>query len=76
MKMQIVSQAVRAGRKYVQENPEKVQQLAHSAGGFINKRTHGKYADKIAKAEAAADEYVAKQRPTNNPAPYRDSSMR
>lgn len=61
MKMQIVSQAISLGRKFVRENPDKVQSATRKAGDFVNKKTNGKYSDKIVKAEAAADKYISKQ---------------
>ena len=63
--MQIVSQAISAGRRYVQKNPEKVQRMTRQAGEFVNKRTGGKYRSSVAKAESAADRYIAKQTRTS-----------
>lgn len=36
-----------AARGYIRKNPEKVNQLAAKAGAFVDKRTKGKYHDKI-----------------------------
>lgn len=62
MKINLVSQAIAQGRRYVRENPEQVQAAAHKAGQFLNTKTKGKYADKITKAESAADRYLTKQK--------------
>lgn len=36
-----------AARSYVRKNPDKVNKMAAKAGHFIDKRTKGKYHDKI-----------------------------
>lgn len=36
-----------AARAYVKKNPDKVNKMAAKAGGFIDKRTKGKYHGKI-----------------------------
>ena len=61
MKAQIITQAISAGRRYVRDNPEKVAQITRQAGDFVNKRTQGKYAHQITKAQGAAERYLSKQ---------------
>lgn len=62
MKINIVSQAVSQGRRYVRQNPDKVKEMTSKAGRFVDSKTGGKHADKIAKATQAADRYIDKQR--------------
>ncbi|MPY98206.1 MAG: antitoxin [Actinophytocola sp.] len=42
-----VTGAVEAARRYAKNNPEKVRQYTEKAGSFVDKRTKGKYHDKI-----------------------------
>lgn len=62
MKINIISQAIAQGRKYVRQNPEKVRQATQKAGDFVDAKTGHKHSDKIAKARDAADSFIEKQR--------------
>ncbi|MQA61987.1 MAG: antitoxin [Actinophytocola sp.] len=42
-----VAGAVEAARQYVKNNPDKVRAYTQKAGAFVDKRTKGKYHDKI-----------------------------
>ncbi len=39
--------AAEAARRYAKKNPEKVRKYSEKAGAFVDKRTKGKYHDKI-----------------------------
>lgn len=67
MKKQIVTVAVAQASNYLRQHPETAQRAVHVAADFANKRTGGKYATKIAKAEQAADRYFEKQRSSQVP---------
>lgn len=42
-----VAGAVEAARRYVKNNPDKVREHTRKAGAFVDKKTKGKYHDKI-----------------------------
>jgi hypothetical protein len=42
--------ALGAARRYVRENPHKVNRVAHSVGRFIDKRTKGRYHRQVNRA--------------------------
>jgi antitoxin protein of toxin-antitoxin system len=46
-KLAALAGAAAAARAYVRKNPDKVKQMASKAGGFIDKRTKGKYHGQI-----------------------------
>lgn len=62
MKINILTQAVAQGRKYVRENPEKVRAMTTKASDFVDARTGRKHTAQIQKARGAADRYLDKQR--------------
>lgn len=62
MKINILTQAVSQGRRYVRQNPEKVRQMTARAGAFVDARTGHKHSAKIDKARGAADRFIDKQR--------------
>lgn len=49
-KLTMVAGAAEAARRYVRNNPEKINRWANWAGTFVDKRTKGKYHNKINKA--------------------------
>lgn len=61
MKINILSQVIAQGRKYVRQNPEKVRQATQKAGDLVDAKTGRKYTDKINKARGAADDFIEKQ---------------
>ncbi|MGX5692361.1 antitoxin [Dermacoccus abyssi] len=62
MKINLLTQAIAQGRKYVRQNPEKVRQATQRAGSFVDSRTGRKHTAKIDKATGAADRFIDKQR--------------
>ena len=44
----VVLTAAEAARQWAMNNPDKAQSYIDTATGFIDKRTHGKYHDRIA----------------------------
>jgi hypothetical protein len=46
-KLTAIAGTAAAARSYVRKNPDKVNKMAVKAGHFIDKRTKGKYHDKI-----------------------------
>lgn len=62
MKINLVTQAVAQGRKYVRQNPDKVRDLTARAGTFVDSKTGHKYSSQIEKGRQAADRYIDKQR--------------
>lgn len=62
MKTNIARQLVAQGRRYVQQNPEKVRAMTDKAGEFVDQRTGRKYSAHITKARASAGRYLDKRR--------------
>lgn len=46
-KLAALASAGAAARKYLRENPDKVNKMAEQAGQFVDKRTNGKYRSQI-----------------------------
>ncbi|HEV2781176.1 MAG TPA: antitoxin [Actinophytocola sp.] len=46
-KLTVVAGAAEAARRYVKNNPEKVNRMAEKAAQFVDKRTKGRYHGKI-----------------------------
>jgi MT0933-like antitoxin protein len=46
-KLTMVAGAAEAARRYVRNNPEKINRWANRAGTFVDRRTKGKYHTKI-----------------------------
>lgn len=42
-RLTVLAGAAEAARRYVRNNPEKVNRFADRAGQFVNRRTRGKY---------------------------------
>jgi hypothetical protein len=49
-----------AARAYVKKNPDKVNRMAEKAGGFIDKRTNGKYRGQIDNAVTKVHQSTSK----------------
>lgn len=62
MKTNIARQLIAQGRRYVQQNPEKVRAMTDKAGEFVDQRTGRKYSAQITKARDSAGRYLDKQR--------------
>jgi antitoxin protein of toxin-antitoxin system len=45
-----IAGGVAAAREYARRNPDKVNRMATKAGDFVDRRTNGRYHDKIDKA--------------------------
>lgn len=50
-------------KNWVSKNPDKAGSAIEKAGDFFDKKTQGKYADKVNKAQSAARNYVNKNNP-------------
>lgn len=59
--------AAAAARTYAKRNPEKVNNMANKAGQFIDKRTKGKYHDKIDNATRKVRTMTGNQHPGTDP---------
>ncbi|RZS44130.1 antitoxin protein of toxin-antitoxin system [Herbihabitans rhizosphaerae] len=46
-KLTALTTAAEAGRRYARKHPDKVQKATQRAAAFVDKRTKGKYHDKI-----------------------------
>lgn len=53
--------AAEAARQYAKKNPEKVRKYSQQAGAFVDKRTKGKYHDKIQNAVRKIDKSAGGQ---------------
>ncbi|QCQ94111.1 antitoxin [Rhodococcus sp. SGAir0479] len=48
----------RKGKKAAAQNADKIEHAVDKAGGFIDSKTQGKYADKIEKGKEAAKKII------------------
>lgn len=48
-------------QSYAQKNPEKVTKYADKAGSFVNRKTNGKYADKVDGALNKVESFTGKR---------------
>lgn len=53
---------LRKAQSYAKKNPDKVSKVADKAGSFVNKRTKGKYADKVDGALNKLDSFTGHRR--------------
>jgi MT0933-like antitoxin protein len=56
-------------KNWVSKNPDKAASAIDKAGDLFDQKTKGRYADKVHKAQDAAQDYVDKNKPQQPPAP-------
>jgi hypothetical protein len=56
-------------KNWVSKNPDKAGGAIQKAGDLFDQKTKGKYADKVNKAQSAAQNYVNKNNPQQPPPP-------
>ncbi|BBZ08946.1 hypothetical protein MDOR_31150 [Mycolicibacterium doricum] len=54
-------------KNWVSKNPDKAGSAIEKAGDLFDQKTKGKYADKVNKAQGAAQNYVDKSDPQEQP---------
>ncbi|HEX6355759.1 antitoxin [Actinophytocola sp.] len=64
-----IAGAAAAARSYARRNPEKVNKMAAKAGQFIDKRTKGKYHNKIDNAVHKVN-HMTGRHPGSGPTPH------
>ncbi|KUI39423.1 antitoxin [Mycobacterium sp. GA-2829] len=54
-------------KDWVSKNPDKAGQAIEKAGDLFDQKTKGRYADKVDKAQNAAQDYIDKNNPQQRP---------
>jgi len=62
-RLTMIAGGVAAAREYARRHPEKVNRMAGKAGDFVDRRTNGKYHDKIDKAVTKVRSATEPKRP-------------
>jgi hypothetical protein len=58
-----VDKGLEKGKEAAAKNADKINEAIDKGGDFLDQKTHGKYADKIAKGKEAAKKAVPPEQP-------------